>query len=162
MKHIYAIEGQTENSQAATISSDVNINEVNVAQKPGQYSQGAWRSRENNEISLKQDNFQNEAKTAQKQGQYGQRAWRNKGSSEISPKQDGLQNRTRNEDNRQLPRGSYTHILVNPTQLSDTEFTAWMDRLVEARQNRQENKPRPYRQFRKPYSQNRRETGETT
>ena len=47
-------------------------------------------------------------------------------------------------------------------QLSDTEFTAWMDRLVEARRNRQENKPRPYRQLRKPYSQNRRETGETT
>ena len=37
-----------------------------------------------------------------------------------------------------------------------------MDRLVEARQNRQENKPRPYRQFRKPFSQNRRESGETT
>ena len=37
-----------------------------------------------------------------------------------------------------------------------------MDRLVEARQNRQENKPRPYRQFRKPFSQNRREPGETT
>ena len=70
--------------------------------------------------------------------------------------------KTRNEDNRQLPRGSYTHILVNPIQLSDTEFTAWMDRLVEVRRNRQENKPRPYRQFRKPYSQNRRETGETT
>ena len=41
MKHIYAIEGQTENGQAAPISSDVTINEVNVAQKPGQYSQRA-------------------------------------------------------------------------------------------------------------------------
>ena len=74
MKHIYAIEGQTENGQAATISSDVTINEVNVAQKPGQYSQRAWRGRENSEISPKQDNFQNEANTTQKQGQYGQRA----------------------------------------------------------------------------------------
>ena len=37
-----------------------------------------------------------------------------------------------------------------------------MDRLVEARQNRQENKPRPYRQFRKPFAQNRGEPGETT
>ena len=64
------------------------------------------------------------------------------------------------EDNRQLPRGSYTHILVNPTQLLDAEFTAWMDRLVEARRNRQENKPRPYRQFRKPFVQNRGEPGE--
>ena len=52
-------------------------------------------------------------------------------------------------------------MLVNPTQLSDTEFTAWMDRLVEARRNRQENKPRPYRQFRKPFSQNRRESKES-
>ena len=34
MKHIYAIEGQTENRQAATISSNVTINKVNVAQKP--------------------------------------------------------------------------------------------------------------------------------
>ena len=37
-----------------------------------------------------------------------------------------------------------------------------MDRLVEGRQNRQENKPRPYRQFRKPFVQNRREPGEAT
>ena len=54
------------------------------------------------------------------------------------------------------------HMLVNPTQLLDTEFTAWMDRLVEVRQNRQENKPRPYRQFRKPFVQNRRQPGEAT
>ena len=65
-----------------------------------------------------------------------------------------------NEENRQMPRGSYTQIMVNPTQLSDTEFTAWMDRLVEARKNRQENKPRPYRQFRKPFLQRRGETEE--
>ena len=35
-----------------------------------------------------------------------------------------------------------------------------MDRLVEARRNRQENKPRPYRQFRKPLLQNRGKSGE--
>ena len=127
MKHIYATEGQTENSQNSP--PEVTINEVNVPQKAAQYNQRPWRSRE---------------------------------SGEISPKIDNFQPRTRNEDNRQLPRGSYTHILVNPTQLSDTEFTAWMDRLVEARQNRQENKPRPYRQFRKPFLQNRRASGETT
>ena len=33
---------------------------------------------------------------------------------------------------------------------------------MEARQNRQANKPRPYRQFRKPFVQNRREPGEAT
>ena len=100
MKHIYTMEGQTENSQNSPVTTEVTISEVNVPQKTAQYSQRPWRSRE---------------------------------SSDISPKIDNFQPRTRNEDNRQLPRGSYTHILVNPTQLSDTEFTAWMDRLVEAR-----------------------------
>ena len=66
-----------------------------------------------------------------------------------------------NEENRQLLRGSYTQILVNPTQLSDKEFAAWMERLVEARKNRQENKPRPYSQFRKPFLQRRNETEKT-
>ena len=51
--------------------------------------------------------------------------------------------------------------MVNLTQLSDTEFAAWMDRLVEARRNRQENKPRPFRQFRKPFIQRRNDTDET-
>ena len=32
-------------------------------------------------------------------------------------------------------RGSFTQIMVNPMQLQDHEFTAWIDRLVEARKN---------------------------
>ena len=129
MKHIYATEGQAENSQNSPVTSEVIINEVNATQKSGQQNQRVWKSKENSEIPLRTDHFQF---------------------------------RKRNKDNRQLPRGSYTHILVNPTQLSDAEFTAWMDRLVEARRNRQENKPRPYRQFRKPFVQNSGEPGEAT
>ena len=49
-------------------------------------------------------------------------------------------------------RGSYTQIMVNPMQLSDVEFTNWMEKLVEARKNRQEKRSRPYRNFRKPYN----------
>ena len=37
-------------------------------------------------------------------------------------------------------------------QLEEHEFTAWLDRLVEARRNRQEKRQRPYRTFRKPYN----------
>ena len=94
MKHIYAIEGQTENGQIAPIISDVTINKVNAEQKTGQYSQRAWRNKESSEILPKQDNIQNEVTFAQKLGQYGQRAWRNRGSSEISLKQDNFQSRT--------------------------------------------------------------------
>ena len=58
MKHIYATEGQVENSQNSPVTSDVIINEVNATQKLGQYSQRAWRSKENSEIPLRTDNFQ--------------------------------------------------------------------------------------------------------
>ena len=121
MKHIYATEGQTDNVQNTSQSVEVTINEVNSIQKPGQYNQRTWKS---------------------------------KNYSKISPKQSNFQHIPCGEDNREILRGSYLQIMVNPTQLSDKEFEAWMDRLVEARRNRQENKPRPYRQFRKPLLRN--------
>ena len=64
-------------------------------------------------------------------------------------------NRQNRQESTQNPvlRGSYTQILVNPMQLTDIEFTNWMEKLVEARKNRQEKRPRPYRKFRKPYNQ---------
>ena len=49
-------------------------------------------------------------------------------------------------------RGSFTQIMVNPMQLQNHEFTAWLDRLVEARKNRQDRRQSPYRNFRKPYN----------
>ena len=131
MKHIYATG--VDNKQETPAAVEVTINEVNVPQKSGQYNHRTWRNREGNEISPNSDAFHRQPKNPP---------------------------RIQNEENRQLPRGLYTQIMVNPTQLSDTEFTAWMDRLIEARRNRQENKPRPYRQFRKPFLQRRGETEE--
>ena len=63
-------------------------------------------------------------------------------------------NRQNRKESTQNPvlRGSYTQIMVNPMQLTDIEFTNWMEKLVEARKNRQEKRPRPYRKFRKPYN----------
>ena len=43
-----------------------------------------------------------------------------------------------NDKSHQQPsviRGSFTQIMVNPMQLQDHEFTAWLDRLVEARKS---------------------------
>ena len=57
-------------------------------------------------------------------------------------------------------RGSFTQIMVNPMQLQDHEFTAWLDRLVEARNNRQERRQRPYRNYREPYNEGR-QNGDT-
>ena len=38
-------------------------------------------------------------------------------------------------------------------QLEDYEFTAWLDRLVEARYYRQEKRQRLYRRYRRPYNE---------
>ena len=150
MKHIYAT-GEIPNKRENLTPAEVTINEVDSLQRTRDYTHRCWRNRESNEISLNQQKFQKQP-------------WQTGGSSEISPNRDDFQRRHRpsqNEENRQLPRGSYTQILVNPTQLSDKEFAAWMERLVEARRNRQENKPRPYSQFRKPFLQRRGETEKT-
>ena len=37
-------------------------------------------------------------------------------------------------------------------QLQDHKLTAWLDRLVEARKNRQDKRQRPYRNYRKLYN----------
>ena len=132
MKHIYTTGG-TDNKQDTLVVTEVMINEVNVPQKSGQYSFRPWRNRESSKILP---------------------------NSDVFPRQPRNPPKVIGEENRQLPRGSYIHIMVNLTQLSDAEFTAWMDRLVEARRNRQENKPRPYRQFRKPFLQRGGETEE--
>ena len=125
MKHVYMMGG-TENKQDIAGTSEVVINEVNAPQKSGANTYRPWRDRSNSEISPNQGVL----------------------AGQFKP-----QTRTPSEESRQLPRGSYMQIMVNLTQLSDTEFTAWMDRLLEARRNRQKNKPRPYRQFRKPFFQ---------
>ena len=137
MKHIYAT-GEIPNKRETLASTEVTINEVDSPQRPRDYYHRHWR---NSEISPNQQKFQKQP-------------WQTGGSSEISPNRGDFQGRNRNmqsKENRQLPRGSYTQIMDNPTQLLDKEFAAWMERLVEARRNRQENRPRPYSQFRKPF-----------
>ena len=76
-----------------------------------------------------------------------------KGGDEHSLPSDKQKTEGRNTQLPSTIRGSYTQILVNPMQLQDHEFTTWLERLVEARKNRQENKARPYRSYRKPYNQ---------
>ena len=70
---------------------------------------------------------------------------------------DGIDNLTRRQNHGENNQssvlcGGYTQIMVNPVNLSDAEFTNWMEKLVEARKNRQDRKPRPYRNYRKPYN----------
>ena len=74
-------------------------------------------------------------------------------SNDRSDTSTSRQNRQEKIQNPVL-RGSYTQIMVNPMQLTDVEFTNRMEKLVEARKNRQEKRPRPYRNFRRLYNDN--------
>ena len=69
-----------------------------------------------------------------------------------SDKSSNCQTSQTNEGNTPLLKGSYTQIMVNPTQLSEHEFTNWMEKLMEACKNRQERKEHPYRSYRKLYN----------
>ena len=53
---------------------------------------------------------------------------------------DSMHQQNRRDNQTSVLRGGYTQILVNPVQLSDAEFTNWMEKLVEARKNRQRKK----------------------
>ena len=59
-------------------------------------------------------------------------------------------------------RGSYTQIMVNLMQLTDVEFKNWMEKPVEARKIRQEKRPRPYRNFRRSYNDDKAELKKPT
>ena len=133
MKHIYAT-GEIPTQRENSTPTEVTINEVDSLQRPQGYTHRRWRNRDSSEISTNKQKPQKQP-------------WQTDQSSEISPNGEEFQRKYRcsqnKDERRQLPRGSYTQILVNPTQLSDGEFAAWMERLVEARRNRQENRPRP-------------------
>ena len=97
MKHIYAT-GEIPNKRENPTPTEITINEVDSLQRPGEYSHRHWRNRESSEISLNQGTFQRQP-------------WRNRENSEILPNQSDSQRQARNiqnEENRHLPRGSYT------------------------------------------------------
>ena len=59
-----------------------------------------------------------------------------------------------NGNNTSILKGSYRQIMVNPTQLSEHEFTNWMEKLMEARKNRQERKREPLPKLQKTIQHN--------
>ena len=144
MKHVYTTGGVDDQPDTQP-SKEVTINEV---------------ERYSSTQKLRTD--QNTGKIPPVRGPYGKTYLRRYGSNrtgEIPPttqtntKYTEIKGGPNTQTTSQLPRGSSTQIMVNPTQLSDKEFVAWMDRLIEARKNRQNNKPRPYMQFRCLYVQ---------
>ena len=165
IKHLYAIG---EDQDSVTSSSDglpeITINEVNS--REGWYknkhdfrehSQNSW------EILPQRREYSKRVTFNQPSGMRTANNSEYSDSSRNSRAPNHHSKEPENDKSTQQPsmiRGSFTQIMVNPMQLEDHKFTAWLDRLVEARKNRQERRQRPYRNFRKPYNDGR-QNGDT-
>ena len=145
IKHLYAIG---EDQDSVTSSNDglpeITINEVTSREDRGWYknkrnfrehSQNSW------EISLQRREYSKRVTFNQSSGT------RTANNSEYSDSSRNLRvpnhhsKEPEKDKSTQQPsviRGSFAQIMVNPMQLEDHKFTAWLDRLVEARKNWQE------------------------
>ena len=170
VKHLYSSATDQEEEYANKKQQEVVINEVNYGERKDQrrpryeekreksnYRSGYGRS-ENwnpNRDQGRPSPSDNSKKSLSSQASNVDRhvTWTDTVSvGEKSEKSNNLQTRQNTSSNMSILKGSYTQIMVNPMQLSEHEFTNWMQKLMEARKNRQERKEHPYRSYRKPYS----------
>ena len=167
IKHLYAIgEDQDSVTNSSDVLPEITVNEVTSREDKGWYR----NKRDFREHSQNSREKSPQRREYSKQVTFNQPSqMRTTNSSEYSDSSRNSRvpnNYSRDQENdkaSQQPsviRGSFTQIMVNPMQLQDHEFTAWLDRLVEARKNRQEKRQRPYRNFRKPYNESR-QNGDT-
>ena len=158
IKHLYAIgEDQDSVANSSDVLPEITVNEVTSCEDRGWYR---------NKRDFREHLQNSREKSPQRREYWKQVTFNQPSETRASSKySDSSQNsRVPNNYSRkqesdkasQQPsviRGSFMQIMVNPMQLQDHEFTAWLDRLVEARKNRQEERQRPYRNFRKPYNE---------
>ena len=147
IKHLYAIG---KDQESVTSSNDglpeITINKVTSREDRGWYKNKCHfreHSQNSREISLQRREYS-------KRVTFNQLSrTRTANNSDYSDSSCNLQvpnhhsKEPENDKSTQQPsviRGSFTQIMVNPMQLEDHEFTAWLDRLVEARKNRQERR----------------------
>ena len=142
IKHLYAI---SEDQESVTSSNDVlpeiTINEVTSREERGWYKNKCkFREHSHNswEISPQRREY---TKTVTFNQPFGTKAANDSEYSDSSqnsrvPNQHSKE--SENDKSGQQPsviHGSFMQIMVNPMQLQDHKFTAWLDRLVEARKN---------------------------
>ena len=167
IKHLYAIgEDQDSVTNSSDVLPEITVNEVTSREDRGWYrnkrdfrehSQNSREKSPQKKEYSKQVTFNQPSETRTTNGREYSDSSRN---SRVPNNYSREQESDKASQQPSVIRGSFTQIMVNPMQLQDHEFTAWLDRLVEARKNRQERRQRPYRNFRKPYNESR-QNGDT-
>ena len=145
IKHLYAIgEDQESVTSSSDVLPEITINEVTSREDRGWYKNKCdfrEHSQNSREVSLPRREYTKRVMFNEPSGM------RTANSIEYSNSSRNLQvpnhhlKESENDKSTQQPsviRGSFTQIMGNPMQLEDHEFTAWLNRLVEARKNWQE------------------------
>ena len=145
IKHLYAIgEDQELVANSNDMLPEITVNEVTSREDRGWYrkkrdfrehSQNSREKSPQKKEYSKQVTFNQPSQTKTTNGsEYRESSRNSRVPSNYSKEQDS----DRSSQQPSVIRGSFTQIMANPMQLKDQEFTAWLDRLVEARKNRQE------------------------
>ena len=143
IKHLYAIgEDQDSVISNSDVLPKITVNEVTSREDRGWYKNKCdfrEHSQNSREISPQRREYSKKVTFNQPSGK------RTANNSEYTDSSRNLRvsnnyskEHENNKSNQQpsVIRGSFMQIMVNPMQLQDHEFTAWLDRLVEARKNR--------------------------
>ena len=142
IKHLYAIG---EDQDSVTSSSDglpeITVNEVTSREDREWYkNKRDFREHLQNsrEVSPQRREYSKQVTFNQPSGVKMANNSEYSDSSRNSRVSNNYAKEPENDKLTQQPsviQGSFTQIMVNPMQLQDYKFTAWLDRLVEARKN---------------------------
>ena len=150
IKHLYTIgEDQDSVTSSSVVLQEITVNEVTSREDRGWYKNKCdfrEHSQNSREISPQRREFSKKVTFNQPSGMRTTNNSEYSDSSRNSRVSNNYSKEHENDKSNQQPsviRGSFMQIMVNLMQLQDHEFTAWLDRLVEARKNRQEKRQRP-------------------
>ena len=145
------------NADREVMCAEINTRGRNQWQSGGE-KQRTWTSQDYQEnrnksgYSRPYDRWDREDNTENRTYRNTTESNRNAETKKMYNKQRGSSENSQSSWPTVVARGRYTQIVVNPMQLEVKAFTASMQRLTEARRNRENRVQRPYRNFHKPYN----------
>ena len=146
LKDLYVRAGLEKDREQGNADKEVMCAEVNTTGRSqwqsGGNRQRTWTPQENQEnrnksgYSRSYDKWNREDNIENRMYRDNSRNNRGTETSWTENKRSELSENLPHSRPAAVAKGGYTQIVVNPMQLEDEAFTAWMQRLTEARRNR--------------------------
>ena len=157
LKDFYARAGLEKDREQGMADKEVTCAEISTRNR-NQWQSGGDRQRtwssQQNQGNRSNSGYSRSYDKHDRQDNTENRTYRNTTGSnrdtevkKIDMKQNIFSENLQHLQPAAVVRGGYTQIMVNPMQLEDEAFTAWMQRLTEARRNRENRVQRPTQIF---------------